>query len=124
MSETRAQPTRPIALPGEVAAGAALGGMMLGMAGLGGGWLPVGVVGLVTIGLALGFSGTLRSRIAVAASIWTVATALAAVSAAFGSIGFAVAGSMVFGLTCVASGQCVGLVAGAAVRHANALESG
>jgi hypothetical protein len=107
-----AAPGAPVTLRGHVAAVLALIGVMLGMAGLGGGWLAVGAIGLVAVGLAAGLVGTLRQRVAIAAALWFVATAVAAAGLGFGSVGFAVAGSIVFALTCAALGQFAGVLAG------------
>jgi hypothetical protein len=117
LSLQHARQDRPIGLRPEVAGGLALVGVMLGMASLGGGWLTVGVLGLGLVGVALGFTGSLRGRLIAAGAIWAAASVLAAVSLAFGSKGFAIAGSMVFVLMAVALGQLVGLLAGVVWRR-------
>jgi hypothetical protein len=101
----------------EIAGAMGLGGLMLGLVGMGLGSLGAGVLGLLVIGTALGFVGTVRSRIVVAIVIWLAATVFAIVAATTGSVGLALAGPLVFVLTCVALGQCVGVIGGVARRR-------
>jgi hypothetical protein len=106
---------RPFAVRAELAGGLALLGVMLGMVALGTGWLTGGLVGLAVIGLALGLSGSLRSRFFVAGGLWAATLALAIISAVSGARGFAIAGTVVFAITIVAAGQLAGLAAGVAL---------
>ncbi len=116
MSGVAAMAGQPLTLRREIAGGMALAGMALGLIALGLGSLWTGLTGLLLMGLALGFTGGLRARLLVAALIWATTTALTAVGAAFGPIGFELTAPVVASLLFVALGQVAGLVAGVLVR--------
>lgn len=60
-----------------LAAGVALGGAMIAVAGFTGGTVSIGAAGLLALGVAVGMVGTLRRRLVVAAMTWVGDTALA-----------------------------------------------
>lgn len=107
----------PVSWPPHIAAALAFGGLYLGVAGFSAGLMPVGVAGLLVIGLALGFIGGLGKRILVAIALWGAVTALSAISATFGEVGFVVIAPVIFCLLFVALGQMVGTLTGAAFRR-------
>lgn len=109
--------TQPLALPAAVAGGLALLGLVFGMLSLGIGWLPLGVTGVVLMGLAAGLVGGLRHRLLIAVGLWVFATALTGASAALGSAGFTLIGPVLLTLIVFATGQFTGLLAGVLVRR-------
>lgn len=114
---TARQREKPVTWPPQIAIPVAFGGLYMAVAGFSAGRVSVGVAALLAMGLALGFSGSLRARVIVAVTLWLVVTGLAGVSTAFGETGFSVIMPALFCLLFVALGQGVGLVSGAAFRR-------
>lgn len=104
-------------LPPEYAGGLAIAGMAFAMLSLGLGWLPLGVAGLVMMGLALGLVGGLRHRIVAALLLWLTAAGLTLISAQLGKAGFTLVGPVVLCLVFFATGHCLGLLAGVFLRR-------
>lgn len=116
-SAARARQTRPASLPAGVAAGLAIGGLILAVAGFSGGLVSVGSAGLAAVGLAAGCSGGVCSRVLVAFLLWATGTAMVGLSMALGEHGFSALMPAFFSVTMVALGQAIGLLGGAVLRE-------